>query len=69
MPVKYDKGEGQFPLNKTHLSYLVKALGSNSDTWAGATYEASIIPQNNPQTSKQVLSWTIITETITKGKK
>lgn len=68
IPVSYKEGtntvEGQFPLNKTALAYLVKALGSNSDKWVKASFEAVVLTQNNPQTSQQVLSWTIVEETI-----
>ena len=56
--------EGLFPLNKTNMGYFVQALGDNSDKWIGHTFEAVIINQNNPTTSAQVLSWSVISETI-----
>ena len=56
--------DGLFPLNKTNMGYLVQKLGDNSDTWKGHTFEAVIVNQNNPTTSQQVLSWSLISETI-----
>lgn len=68
LPVSYQEGkdrrEGSFPLNKTNMSYIAKALGNNSDTWVGASFDAIVLPQNNPNTSQQVLSWTIEIDSI-----
>ena len=66
LPVKYKGGEGQFPLNKTNMTYLVRAAGDNSDKWTNVTFSAIVLPQNNPNTSAQVLSWTIDAESIKK---
>jgi hypothetical protein len=66
LPVKYKGGEGSFPLNKTNMTYLVRVLGDNSDKWVNATFTAMVLPQNNPSTSGQVLSWTIDADSIKK---
>lgn len=67
LPVTSEKtGDGEFPLNKTNMSYLVAALGDNSDKWTGASFDATALPQRNPQTKAQILSWSIIKESIKK---
>lgn len=68
LPVSYGRGiEGNFPLNKTHTTMFVEVLGENSDDWVGASFEAFVIPQNNPQSKAQVLSWSVVRDSI-KGK-
>jgi hypothetical protein len=65
LPVTNSKtGDGEFPLNKTNMGYLVKKLGDNSDGWLKHTFDAVCIPQKNPNTSAPVLSWTIDIDSI-----
>ena len=64
--VKHSKGEGSYALNRTSLKVLGLALGDDTTTWAGSSFESMIVPQRNPQTNQQVLSWTIIAETVKK---
>jgi hypothetical protein len=66
LPVKYGNGqEGNFPLNKTHTTMFVEKLGDDSDDWVGATFEAVVVPQNNPQSKTQVLAWSVVRDSIT----
>jgi hypothetical protein len=64
VPVKTAKGAGDFPLNKTHMSMFIPALGKDSDDWIGGKFEAFVVPQNNPQSKAQVLSWAVVKESI-----
>ena len=65
VPVKSDiTGEGQLPLNKTNMGYLAQKLGDNSDTWVDHEFEAVVVPQKNPNTGAQVLSWSIDKDSI-----
>ena len=60
--------KGSYPLYQTHKRMLADKLGKNSDSWKGSKFSAAVIPQNNPQTKGQVLSWAIDPDSITKGK-
>lgn len=60
IPVKTKDVEGDFPLNKTHMSMFIAAMGDNSDTWPKWRFKAFVVPQNNPQSGKQVHSWAVI---------
>lgn len=53
-----------FPLNTGNLRKLKAVLGDDSDAYVGATFNAVVIPRNNPQTKQEVLSWTIKEKTI-----
>ena len=70
LPVRTETGiAGNFPLNITHARMLANALGTrNTDKWVGAQFTAVVVRQNNPQTKQPVDSWSIIQETIKKGK-
>jgi hypothetical protein len=57
--------KGSFPLNLTNRRILAEKLGKNSDTYIGAQFDAIVVPQRNPNTNEQVLSWNIDRESIT----
>jgi hypothetical protein len=61
-------GEGDFPLNKTHMAMFIEKLGDDSDVWVGANYDAFVVPQNNPQSKQLVLSRAVVKDTITAPK-
>ena len=56
--------EGHFPLNTGNYRKIESVLGNNSDVYVGATFEAVCIPRNNPQTKAEVLSWSVLEETV-----
>lgn len=59
-----ETGEGQHPLNKTNMGYLATVLGDNSDSWANHGFDSVVVPQKNPNTNQQVLSWSIDKDSI-----
>ena len=68
VPVKWAKGEGSYSINKTSLKVLAKALGDETTGWLGATYKSMVVPQRNPQSGQQVLSFTVLGDSIAKRK-
>jgi len=70
IPVKHEGKEGSFGLNKSNMKTLVKALGKNSDTWAGAKFDGVVILQNNPSKgNEKTKSFIIDPDTIISPKK
>ena len=69
VPVRWSKGEGSYSLNKTALKTMAKVLGDETKDWIGSSYDSMVVPQRNPQTEAQVLSFTILSDSIKpKGK-
>jgi len=69
VPVKCKGGAGDFPLNKTHMAMFIRKLGKNSDTWPNSTFDAFVVPQNNPQSKQQVHSWAVVEDSIEQASK
>ena len=66
VPVKHKSGEGNYSLNRTSLKALATALTDDTANWIGCSFNSMVVPQRNPQTNQQVMSFTILTESIKK---
>ena len=69
VPVTWAKGSGSYSLNKTALKTIAKVLGDETKEWIGGTFDSMVVPQRNPQTGAQVLSFTVLADSIKSKKK
>jgi hypothetical protein len=50
------------------MAMFIEKLGDDSDMWPKAEFDAFVVPQNNPQSKQQVLSWAVVKDTIIASK-